>query len=143
MGDWLLIDYMLPVDWDACDPSCGADFPTVRVESEGQLREELSRFRRRQPSLLSLVSPSGDYLDIGLGPVFSGLYWVQTSAPWGLKIAVNPHPAAPEPVIVLDGGGGRTFDPERLLPTDEVIEAAVRFYRDGRVPDTVQWWTVT
>jgi hypothetical protein len=38
-----------------------------------------------------------------------------------------------------DGGGGAGFKSDELLPTDQVIEAVVSFYRDQRRPESLQW----
>jgi hypothetical protein len=134
MGTWELIDFMRPATGEWLD-----ERPTTVIESESQLRQELERLRQRQPAFVVLFGPAGETLGIGLGPEWSGLEWAPVPGQSDVKRAVNPHPVAAKPVEVRDGGGGRVFWTEQLLPTDEVIEAVVHFYLEGRPADSVRW----
>jgi hypothetical protein len=140
MAEWRLIDYgtRLPRPDGVAGPY--DEYAETALESEGQLRAELERLRRAgRPPLVSLVSPSGEVLEIGLGPELSGLYW-RGPGPLGWhSLAVSPRLLADEEQGFADGDGGFVFEPEQLFPTDEVIEAVLHFYRHGEPPDTLQW----
>jgi hypothetical protein len=159
MGRWLLIDYRDPItdveylSWFDLPPGAlppdlqvvppEAEHRETEIMSEAQLREALDRYRHRPPpSLFSLVSPAGRSLGIGLGPELSGLEWRVPRPDWHVEIAVNPHPVAEEAHEFCDGGGGRGFEPDELLPTDQVIEAVVGYYRNQRRPESLQWRAV-
>jgi hypothetical protein len=142
MEQWWLIDYSTRVGWPE-DDSPYDNFAETAIESEGQLRAELARLRRSPPALVSLVSPSQAALSIGLGPELSGLRWRERPPGEGSKVALNLRPLTKEDHMFEDCGGGTGFSPEHLLRTDEVIEAAVEFYRTGgRCPESVRWLTV-
>lgn len=119
-----------------------ASWPTTRITSEAQLRELLERYRfRHPPSELCLGGPIDEALYIGIGPDLSGLRWVKQSWDRNYKIAINRHPLVESFREFCDQGdiGGTTFDPEHLLPTERVIEAAVQFFRTQHRPDSVEW----
>jgi hypothetical protein len=155
MGGWLLIDYRYRMSEE--EYLLGLDLPPgvlppglqvppeaelreTEITSEAQLREALAHYRREHPSpLLSLVSPSQQSLSIGLGPELSGLEWREPSPDWHSEVAINPHPVAEKAHLFCDGGGGSVFQPDELLPTDQVIEAVVSYYRDQRRPESLQW----
>jgi hypothetical protein len=68
------------------------------------------------------------------------LGWREPSPDWHAEIATNPHPVAEEEAHEFcDGGGGRGRAPDELLPTEQVIEAVVSFYREQRRPESLQW----
>jgi hypothetical protein len=140
MAEWLLTDYGTPLPRPEGVAGPYDEYAETAVQSEGQLRAELARLRRAgRPTLLSLASPSGAALEIGLGPELSGLYW-RGPGPLGWhSLAVSPRLLADEAQGFADGDGGFVFEAEQLFATDEVIEAVVYFYRHGEPPDTLQW----
>jgi hypothetical protein len=140
MEQWWLIDYGRPLERPEDDDSPYDYYAEMAIESAGQLQAELARLRREgRPTFLSLVSPSKESLSIGLGPKLSGLLRREGHPGGADKIALNPRPLTDEPHGFADGNGGFVFEPEYLFPTDEVIEAALQFYRSGRLPDSLQW----
>jgi hypothetical protein len=140
MAKWVLIDYGTPLEPAEDDDSPHDYYAKAALESEGQLRAELARYRREgRPTFLSLVSPTKESLSIGLGPELSGLEWRERPPGGAGKIALNPRPLTDEEHGFDDGNGGLVFEPEHLFPTDEVIDAVLQFYRSGRLPDSLRW----
>jgi hypothetical protein len=139
MEQWWLIDYSSRQARPEEADSPYDYYDETAIKSAGQLRAELDRLRRGRRALLRLVSPTKESLSIGLGPELSGLWWQEGHPGGASKIAMNPRPLTDEEHGFDDGNGGFVFEPEHLLPTDEVIEAVVEFYRSGRLPDSLRW----
>jgi hypothetical protein len=141
MTGWVLIDHRAPLEREPDEDSGFAYYPKEAVGSEAQLREALAHFRRLEPALIILVSPSKESLEIGLGPELSGLQWASAGDWRSNRVvrAVNPHPVTDQGMEIEDGGGGRGVEARHLLPTDEVTEAVIEFYRTGRLSDSLQW----
>jgi hypothetical protein len=141
MKEWRLVNYGEPVNAAPEEYDGYHEFyATATIESEEQLREELQRLRRGEPTLLHLYGPPDGYLSIGLGEALSGLGWRAPSP--GLvphKQAFNPRPLTDQWLVCWDDGGGADFRPEHQLPTDEVIAAVGYYYRHGRLSDALQW----
>jgi hypothetical protein len=138
-AEWLLIDYGTPLERAPDDHSPYDYFATSAIQSEGQLQEELARLRQAPPAMVSLVSPSKESVEIGLGPELSGLRWEGPDPRSWCKLALALEVVAEEEQGFADGGGGFVFEPRHLFPTDEVIEAAMHFYRTGRPPGWLEW----
>src|SRR5437868_7118974 len=68
MEAWRLVDCIDPADGPE-------DFPAIPIQSEPQLRAELDRLRKRQPSIIALSSESQGGLQIGIGGPWAGLSW--------------------------------------------------------------------
>jgi hypothetical protein len=130
---WCLVDGRDPVD----RPD---DFPTKPISGETELRQELDRRRHLEVGIVSLQSPTGEALQIGIGGPFAGLRWFE-----------NPHSSEKSRDLLADGpycstrvdflaeGDTIAFWPEHLMPVDQVVEIAVYFFKHARLPDWVAW----
>ena len=133
MNAWRLIDGRDPVD----TPN---DFPARVISADSGLRQEMDRLRKIEPGIVSLESPNGEALQIGIGGPFAGLRWYQ-----------NPHSAGPSRDLLADRpycssrvdfmaeGDTIAFWPEHLMPVDQVIEIVVYFFNNRRLPEWVAW----
>jgi hypothetical protein len=140
MAEWRLTDFGTPGPRPEGAVGPYDEYAETAIQSEGQLLAELARLRRAgRPTFLCLVAPTKEMLCIGLGPELSGLFWKGPGPMGWHSLAVSPRLLADEEQGFADGNGGFVFEAEQLFPTDEVIEAALHFYRHGEPPDTLQW----
>jgi hypothetical protein len=139
MSEWRLTNFSRALGWEPDESGTLPGHETVAVESEGALREELARLRRGSPALLYLWGSPAGSLSIGLGPELSALCWREPSPGLGSRRAFIPRPLTDQTLVCWDSGGGADFLPQYQLPTDEVIEAVVSYYRHQELPDTIQW----
>jgi len=132
MAEWRLIDGRNPAD----SPQ---DFPAKLISSEAELREELDRLRQLEPGIVSLNSPTGGALQIGIGGPFAGLRWykkLQSDAP---SEVLADRPYCSSRIDFLAEDDAIAFWPEHLMPVDQVIESVVYFFGHQRLPDWVAW----
>jgi hypothetical protein len=136
MNGWTLID-CLPMVADE------EDLPRIAVQSEGHLREELDRYRQRQPpSIIELVSPEGETLYMGIGSALSGIQWMkeaQNPLKKQLRMAVADHPYSAEGMEFRYQGSASGFRSKYLLPVEKTIDAAVHYFKTQKLPDWLQW----
>lgn len=136
MSEWTLIDCMLMV-------SDEADLPRSTVESEEQLRAKLNGYRLRSPaSIVQLVSPQGDILQMGIGSEFSGLQWIReplNPAKKQMNIAVADRLYSESGVGFRFQGSESGFRPKYVIPVETTIDAAVHFFKTGQLPNWLQW----
>ena len=133
MAAWQLVDGREPVDRPE-------DFPTDLISTEPELRCHLDQLRKLEPGIISLSSPTGEALQIGIGGLYAALRWYP-----------NPHGSAPSRDILADRtycsgrvdfraeGDSIAFRPEHLMPVDHVIEMVLYFFKHQRLPDWVAW----
>ncbi len=139
MAAWRLVDGRDPVD----RPD---GFGTKLIPGEAELRQELDRHRRLEPGIVSLQSPTGAALQIGIGGPFAAVRWYE-----------NPHTSEKTRDLLADGnycatrvdflaeGDTIAFWPEHLMPVDQVVEIAMYFFKHERLPDWIAWkeWDAT
>ena len=134
MGEWRLFDETSPLrDFDD-------DHPSIVIESEEQLRTELESWRLREPSVICLVSPKGERLQIGIGGPYCGMRWTKPPTRENLKMPVA------EPKLVEHGiefrwqGQEMGFRPQYVLSVDQVIPIVLHFFKTHSLADWVTWW---
>jgi hypothetical protein len=137
MNSWELIDCLNALDDDQ-------DNPRIPIHSESQLRNELHRLAQRPPGLVYLASPDQDRLALSIGGPLAALGW--TPPPFqrqrvGDKVALPNRVASPKAVDFVAEGIPTPVKAEELFPVEEVIEAAVHFYKTHQLPDWVGWRT--
>jgi hypothetical protein len=129
MNEWKLADCFEPIE----EPE---DCPVFPFTSEEELRNLLDRFRQRSPSLIILDSPEGEHLKIHIGGPFAGLRWIKGKVG---AFAQADQICCPEGVEFVEEGVENLFQPEELLPVDEVIEGVVYYFKNRRLPDFITW----
>lgn len=136
MNSWTLID---------CVAMAGSEdeLPKTSVESEEQLRHELNRYRQRQPaSIIELVSPAGDVLQLGISHEFSGARWMKSGpepTDKQLKMAIADRKYSQTGMEFRFQGSESSFRQQYVLPVEKTIEVAAYFFRTGHLPDWIQW----
>lgn len=132
MSQWLLIDYMEPAD--------GPDeFPKLAIGSEGQLRQELIRLRDREPSIVCLVVPDEEGLQIGIGGPFAGLKWADYPKSNNYRRLLADRLYSPNPVDFKCEEDFLVYDQSELIPFAQAMEIILHFYKHGSLPDHVNW----
>jgi Immunity protein Imm1 len=136
MSKWTLIDCLpMVADQD--------DLPRTLVGSEEELRAELNRYRLRQPaSIVELVSPGGETLQIGLGGSLSGMRWLQGSgdpANRQLRMSLADRTYSDHGVEFRYQGSDTGFRPKHLIPAEKAIDAAVEYFQTGKLPAWLKW----
>lgn len=135
MSVWSLVDCRKPLEEDE-------DNPRQSINSEVQLRQELQRLRRQSPALVFLKKPGGEGLQIAIGGPYAGVTWLPPDSVErrvGACVAITYQPGSPEDVEFSAEGIPTPLGPEELLPAEEVIEAALYYYREGRRPEWLTW----
>ncbi len=135
MIPWKLVDGRTPLDEDE-------DHPWTLIESGEPLRLELSRLASLKPAMIGLISPSGDFLDLSLGGPYAALRWIPSPTERnriGDRVAMAEQTCAPDSIEFIAEGIPTPSPPEELFPVDEVIEAALYFYREHRLPEWLTW----
>lgn len=141
MPQWELVDCLEPLEEDESNPR-------IPVSSETQLREELNRFRQRQPGAVHVDSPEKETLIISIGGPFAGLAWYPPPSEEryrGYKAALPERIVAPRAVDFVGEGIPNSLEPKELLPVEDVIEAVVYFYQNHDLPEWITWreWNPT
>ncbi len=135
MIPWKLVDGRAPLDEDE-------DHPRTLIESEEQLRLELSRLASLKPAMIGLICPCGDFLDLSLGGPYAALRKVPAPTQRGRHgdcVAMAGQICTPDSAEFIAEGIPTPSPPEELYPVDEVIEAALYFYREHRLPEWITW----
>jgi hypothetical protein len=115
------------------------ELPVLDLESEEQLRKELTRFRGRRPSIVRMENSNGDILSIGIGDSFGALKWMKAGDRHFLKIALADTIHSEEGIDFREQGTDTGFRPMYLIHVEKVIEAVICLYTNGRMPDWVSW----
>lgn len=133
---WKLVDCLEALNEDETNPS-------VAIESEGQLRQELQRLQERaQNSLGMLDSPDQGSLSFSLGGRWATLGWyppVGQERQSGRKEAIPESRATDQAISCWTEGIPTPLEPEHLFPAEQVIEAIVEFYLSGELPTWITW----
>src|SRR4051794_9005544 len=109
MAEWRLVDGRHPAD----SPD---NFPTVRISSEIELRQELARQVQLEPGIISLTSPANEALQIGIGGPFIGLRWYQDPRSSDMsRDLLADRPYCSDRVDFLAEGDTLAFWPENLM----------------------------
>jgi hypothetical protein len=129
MSRWQLTDCLEPHE----EPEA---FPVIPVSSEEGLRAALAQVQRRRPGVVVLAGPDQARLLIYLGGPFAGLRWINGEVG---QFALADQVRCPEGVEFVVEGVEDLFQPEELLPAEEVIEAAVYYFKNHHLPDFLTW----
>jgi hypothetical protein len=130
MAQWQLVDGSMPAEGPEC-------FPTVTIQSEAHLREELNRLRNREPGIFVLESPDHDALQIGMGGPLSGLRRFRNQDAHSVVLADRPYSA--KRVDFASEGDTLAFWPDELIPVEQAIEVILFFYKNRSLPDWIGW----
>ncbi len=127
MADWRLLD--------------GRDhFPTVSISSEDELRQELHRLRQLEPGIVSLISPTNEALQIGIGGSFAGLRWYQNpKLSQRNREILADRPYSAKRVDFMAEGDTIAFWPEHLMPVEQAIGIVLYFFNQQSLPNWVGW----
>lgn len=141
MSAWQLVDGRAPLEEDE-------EHPHTEIRSEEQLHHELRRLSRLRPARVGLIAPAGDHLDLAIGGPFAGVTWWPPKPALGhtgSRVALAALPTSPETIEFIAEGVPDPVTPQELLPVDEVIEAALFFYREHQLPEWLSWrqWNPT
>ena len=132
MSEWKLADCIDPVERME-------DTPIIPISSESQFRGILDQLQQRRPGLVILEGPNQEFLHIFIGGPFAGLRWMKLPGSNHCKHTVAGVPLSPGGVEFSEEGVDNLFNPEQLLPVEDVIEAAVYFFNNQRLPDWITW----
>ncbi len=130
MDHWQLVDSTMSVDGPEC-------FPRITIQSEAQLRTELSRLRDREPGIFVLECPHHAALQIGIGGPFAGLRLFRNRNAEAVVLAERPY--CDKRIDFLAEDDHIAFWPENLMPVDQVINIVVYFFNQHRLPDWITW----
>ena len=81
-------------------------------------------------------------LDLAIGGPYAGMtWWPPRSSPdsWTSRVALAVPSTCPETVEFIGEGIPDPIPPEELFPVEEVMEAALYFYREHRLPEWITW----
>ena len=130
---WGLYDCRAPLTHDQ------ADFPFTAISDERCLRRQLERFQQMDAGILYLVSPTDDALRIGLGGKVGVLQCRLPSSEFNGQYAQSGTMEAGEFVEFASEGLDEPFWSPNLLPPEEVIAAAVHFYKTQQLAPGMCW----
>jgi hypothetical protein len=132
MDHWELIDLMNQADAPEA-------FPRVVIQSEAQLRAELSRFALREPAILALEGPIDQGLQFGLGGPYAGVRWAEHPVSERGGSAIPDRVYCQKRIDFASEEDTIAFWPDELMPTNDAIEIIVYFYNNQRLPDWIAW----
>jgi hypothetical protein len=129
MATWRLVDGRDPVE----RPD---RFPTKLISSEAELRQELDRLRLLEPGIVSLTSPDGESLQLGIGGPCSALRWYGSDNKRSRDLLAH-RPYHSNRIDFLAEGDTIAFWPEQLMPVDQVTDIVVYFFKHHHLPDRI------
>lgn len=133
MQNWQLLDFLQPLGEGQ------EESPRTVVQSEEQLRAELSRLRQRRPAMVALVNPQGERLDFGIGGPWSGIQWTTPPYSDNFKTAVASTAPVTSSIEFACEGSVSGFRPEHVLSVEVVMEAVIYFFKHHQLPDWLTW----
>jgi Immunity protein Imm1 len=112
----------------------------VPVRSEGELLARLHDIPSEAgdtPPLVTLSTPDGGALTIGLGREYSVVNDIRSvnEPDWISRGTLGPDES---PVFYFHGHYSE-FAPGSAVSVDEAVEAMLRFFRTGRRPENLEW----
>jgi len=121
------------IDYSQSSPGSAID-----ISSEEQLQTVLQSFQQHEPGFIDLVSPSADTLSLGVGGPLACAMFIGASGDPPYLWALGSSPEDTD--IEFARGGTPTPVPlNRCLPFANVVEIAAAFFRDGKLPDNIDW----
>ncbi|SRR5260370_11426828 len=133
MAEWHLTDGREPADGPE-------EFPSVVIESENQLRDELHRLQKLEPGIVALNGPAEKAIQIGIGGPVAGIrYYEAPKKSPRFRVVLADRPCCEKQVDFLAEGDTVAFFPESLFAVEEAIEIVVHFFKHQELPDSVSW----
>jgi hypothetical protein len=114
------------------------DFPSVAINDETSLRNQLASYARGKPVMLLLHGTSFGKLSLGLGGPFGVVVFLQgVSLP---RMYAYADPIIANREMEFDDEGLRnSFPPGHLLATEDVINVVLHFYKTGKLASWIKW----
>ncbi len=113
----------------------------IIIKTEEDLKNELqSTFNREGNRAIILQSPKSGELLIGVGNQYGFVEYSTNSKELPYLIATDRDNIKPDDFYEFDSGGTPTPIPsDKCLPYDLVIEIAIFFFQNQKIPNNIKW----
>jgi hypothetical protein len=116
-------------------------FNEIIIRTENDLRDEIqSILNRSENRVITLKSPDSGDLTLGIGTPYGFAEYIDKSGKPPYIIATDSNNDKKSDYYEFDSGGTPTPIPsEKCLLIDRVIEIAVFFFRNKKLPLGIKW----
>ena len=112
-----------------------AEFPTSET-----LEEMIWEYAMHEvPAFAVLQSPDSGLLRMALGPVYSGLSWLYKPGFSNERMLLGDCAYTSTSIDFSWEGHGTTIQACNLVPTDQVVEIGLHFFKSCHVPEWTKW----
>jgi hypothetical protein len=116
------------------------DRQEIDIRNEEHLRKLLKRVQAMEPHFIDLVSAQGGALTIGVGGPLGCAFYISASGDPPYFSTRGPWKDREEEFVVFNVGGTAMEYPLSIcLPSEEIIEIALHFFRYNTLYDRVKW----